>query len=403
VRRTKERNGADLANVSGFVIQTFLAMKKTVLDHIPEHIRKLNPYVPGNAIRQAERESGAAVIKLASNENPFGPSPLAREAIRRAAEKVNRYPDVDASELRAALASLHGLPQEQIFIADGSLGILDILARTLLAPGLNAVSSERSFISYPLVTRAAGARYVTAPMRRHTYHLDGILDAIDENTRVVYLANPNNPTGTMFDADASEAFLSRVPEDVLVVLDEAYYDFAQDFAAQRGIIYSRSLEQVRTCRPNLLVLRTFSKVHGLAGLRIGYGCGDPEFLKYLGRIRNAFSISAVAEAAALAALHDTVHIRRTVENNAAGARWLAERLTEMGVQPVPTSANFLYFEVDEDANAFAKRMQAEGVIVRSLVPWDIPNGIRVSVGSPEQNDEFVRVFKKVGRRDLVIG
>lgn len=387
-------------------------MNKTIFDHIPEHIRKLSPYVPGKAIRHVRRETGAPVIKMASNENPFGPSPLAREAIRRAAVEVNLYPDVDASELRAALASLYDLPRENVFIADGSLGILDVVARTLLAPGLNAVSSERSFISYPLVTRAAGADYVTVPMRgianargvrelglvRHAYDLDAVLAAIDANTRVVYLANPNNPTGTMFDADTTDAFLNRVPEDVLVVLDEAYFEFAADFATQRGITYSRSLDRVRAGRPNLLVLRTFSKIHGLAGLRVGYGCGDPEFLQYLTRVRNAFSVSVVAEAAALAALQDGAHIRRTIENNTAGAAWLAEHLTEMGVQPVPTSANFIYFEVEEDANAFANRMQAEGVIVRSLVPWGIPNGIRVSIGTPEQNEAFVRAFKKVGRQ-----
>jgi histidinol-phosphate aminotransferase len=387
-------------------------MNKTIFDQIPEHIRKLRAYVPGKAIRQAQRESRAAVIKMASNENPFGPSPMAREAMRRAAEEANLYPDIDASELRAALASLHNLPQQNIFIADGSLGILDILARTLLAPGLNAISSERSFISYPLVTRAAGAAYVPVPMRgvpdtrdvrvlgqfRHAYDLDGILAAIDENTRVVYLANPNNPTGTMFDADATARFLSRVPDHVLVVLDEAYYDFAGEFAAQRGITYSRSFDLVRAGRPNLLVLRTFSKVHGLAGLRVGYGCGHPEFLQYLARVRNAFSVSVVAEAAAVAALRDTVHIRRTIENNIAGAAWLSERLEEMGVHPVPTSANFIYFELDEDADAFANRMQAEGVIVRSLVPWGIPNGIRVSIGTPEQNEAFVQAFKKVGRQ-----
>ena len=373
-------------------------MKKTIFDQIPEHIRKLRAYVPGKAIRQAERESRVAVIKMASNENPFGPSPLARDAMRRAAEEANLYPDIDAGELRAALASLHNLPQENIFIADGSLGILDILARTLLAPGLNAVSSERSFISYPLVTRAAGAAYVTVPTRRNSYDLDGILATIDDNTRVVYLANPNNPTGTMFDADATDRFLSRVPDHVLVVLDEAYYDFAIEFAGQQGITYSRSLDLVRAGRPNLLVLRTFSKVHGLAGLRVGYGCGHPDFLQYLARVRNAFSVSVVAEAAAVAALRDTVHIRRTIENNTLGAAWLSERLEEMGVHPVPTSANFIYFELDEDADAFASRMQAEGVIVRSLVPWGVPNGIRVSIGTPEQNEAFVQAFRKVGRQ-----
>jgi histidinol-phosphate aminotransferase len=371
---------------------------KTVLDLIPEQVRRLAPYVPGKAIRQARHESGVAMIKLASNENPYGPSPLAMDAIRRAAAEVNLYPDNDAAELRRALAARHDLAPENIFVADGSLGILDVLARTVLGPGLNAVSSERSFISYPIVTRAAGAEYVTVPMRQHTYDLDAVAAVINDRTRVVFLANPNNPTGTMFDADATDAFLRRVPEHVLVVLDEAYYDFAQHFAAQRGITYSRSLDAVRKGRVNLLVLRTFSKAHGLAGLRIGYACGHPELLQHFARIRNAFSVSVIAEAAALAAMTDEVHIRRTVENNAVGAAWLTEQLPELGLQPVPTSANFLYFELDEDADAFAQRMQSEGVIVRSLVPWGIPNGIRLTIGTPEQNETFVRVFKRVGRQ-----
>jgi histidinol-phosphate aminotransferase len=371
---------------------------KTVLDLIPEQVRRLAPYVPGKAIRQARHESGVAMIKLASNENPYGPSPLAVDAIRRAAVEVNLYPDNEASALRRALAAHHKLAQENIFIADGSLGILDVMARTLLGPGLNAVSSERSFISYPIVTRAAGAEYLTVPMRQHAYDLDAIAAAVDDSTRVVFLANPNNPTGTMFDADATDAFLHRVSEHVLVVLDEAYYDFAQLFAAQRGITYTRSLDHVRSGRVNLLVLRTFSKAHGLAGLRIGYACGHPELLQHFARIRNAFSVSVIAEAAALAAMSDEVHIRRTVDNNAAGAAWLTERLADLGIKPVPTSANFLYFEVDEDADSFARRMQSEGVIVRSLVPWGMPNGIRVTVGSPEQNEMFVRAFKKVGRQ-----
>jgi histidinol-phosphate aminotransferase len=373
-------------------------MNKTILDLIPQHIQVLTGYVPGKSIRQAERESGVAMIKMASNENPLGPSPLAMEAIRRAAMEANLYPDNDSRELRAALASRHNLDQQNIFIADGSLGILDVLARTLLGPGLNAVSSERSFISYPIVTRAAGAAFVTVPMREHTYDLDAIAAAINDNTRLVFLANPNNPTGTMFDADATDAFLRHLPEHVLVVLDEAYCDFAVGFAAERGITYTRSLGHVRGGRLNLVVLRTFSKAHGLAGLRIGYVLGQPELLQYFARLRNAFSVSVVAEAAALAAMRDEAHIRRTVENNAVGAAWLADRLGELGVHTVPTSANFIYFEVDENADAFSKRMEAEGIIVRSLVPWGIPNGIRVSIGTPEENEVFVRAFKKVGRQ-----
>jgi len=375
-------------------------MKKTVLDQIPEHIRALAGYVPGKPLRQAQQETGGAMIKLASNENPFGPSPLALEAIRAAASEVNLYPDNDASELRQALAARHQLDEQQIFIADGSLGILDVIARTLLVPGTNCISSERSFISYPIVTRTIGAQFVGVPMRNDAYDLDAIAEAINEQTRAVILANPNNPTGTMFDADAAETFLNRVPGSVLVVLDEAYSDFAEYFARQRGIAYSRSFEYVRAGRQNVLVLRTFSKAHGLAGIRLGYACGNPELLRYFARVRNSFSISVVAEAAGLAAIRDENHIRKTVENNAVGAAWLMERFKELGIRAVPTSANFIYFTIDEDANAFAKRMQAEGVIVRSLVPWGAPNAIRVSIGTPDENETFVRALKKLVRQTV---
>jgi histidinol-phosphate aminotransferase len=370
-------------------------MKKTVLDQIPEHIRALAGYVPGKPMRQAQKESGIRMIKMASNENPFGPSPLAIEAIRATAAQVNFYPDNDAGELRAVLATRHRLSPEQVFIADGSLGILDVLARTLLVPGTNCISSERSFISYPLVTRTTGAGYVQTPMRNDAYDLDAIAAALNEQTRVVILANPNNPTGTMFHADQAEAFLRRIPESVLVVLDEAYSDFAEYFARQRGQVYSRSFDYVRDGRRNVLVLRTFSKAQGLAGIRLGYACGDPELLRFFAKVRNSFSVSVVAEAAGLAALRDEEHIRKTVENNAVGASWLLDRFAELGVRAIPTNANFIYFTIDENGNDFARRMQAEGVIVRSLAPWGIPNAIRVSIGTPEENETFIRTLKKV--------
>lgn len=368
-------------------------MKRTVLDLIPDHIRALGAYIPGKPLRQAERESGVAMIKMASNENPFGPSPLAIAAIRAAAAEVNLYPDNDATELKFALAERHRLAPDQIFIADGSLGVLDILARTLLGPGLNCITSDRSFISYPIVTESTGARLVRTPMRSNAYDLDAIAASIDENTRVVLLANPNNPTGTMFDADATEAFLARIPDHVLVVLDEAYSDFAEYFAAQRGITYSRSMDYVRAGRPNVAVLRTFSKAHGLAGLRVGYGCAHPELLQYCVRVRNSFSVSVTAEAGALAAIQDTGHIRRTVENNAMGAAWLMEQLSELRIPAAPTSANFIYVEAGDDANNFARRMQAEGIIIRSLAPWSIPRGLRITIGTPEQNQRLVDALR----------
>ena len=368
-------------------------MKKTVFDLIPEHIRALGAYVPGKSMKQAQRESGIQMIKMASNENPFGPSPLAIEAVSAAAREINLYPDNDATELRHALSARHNLAPEQIFIADGSLGILDILARTLLGPGLNCITSERSFISYPIVTQASGARLIMTPMRGDTYDLHAIAARIDDQTRVVILANPNNPTGTMFDANATEEFLKMVPGHVLVVVDEAYSDFAEYFARQRGVTWSRSMDHVRAGRPNVLVLRTFSKAHGLAGLRVGYGCGHPDLLQYFGRVRNSFSVSVTAEAGALAALRDEAHIRRTVENNAVGAAWLLEQMAEIKIRAVPTWTNFIHLDISDNANEAAKRMQAEGVLVRSLVPWGSPNSLRVTVGTPEQNERFVEALK----------
>lgn len=375
---------------------------KTILDLIPQRVRSLTGYVAGKPIKQAERESGIAMIKLASNENPLGPSPLALEAIRAAASEFNYYPDNDGSELRSELAARHSIAPDQIFIADGSNALLDIICRTLLGPGLNAISSERSFISYPIFTHAAGGTYMTVPTMNNGYDLDELAAAINDHTRIVILANPNNPTGTVFNADATETFLRIVPEHILVILDEAYFEFAQYFCSLRGEIYSRSMEYVRERRMNVVVLRTFSKIYGLAGVRLGYACGHPELLQHFARLRSAFSISTVAEAAGLGALKDREHVRRTLENNAAGAAWLAERFSEMGLPLGPINTNFIYFESEENADVLARKMQAEGVIVRSLVPWGIPNGIRVTIGTPEQNEKFVRALKKNIRQKVAL-
>jgi histidinol-phosphate aminotransferase len=360
---------------------------------VPEHIRALGPYTPGKPIRQAKRESGVDMVKMASNENPFGPSPRAIDAIRSCAAAVHLYPDNDSTELRARLAERHQVAAENVIVTDGSTAALDLLARALLAPGLNAITSERSFIVYPIATRAAGGTLIQVPTRDDGFDLDAIAAAIDANTRLIFIANPNNPTGTMFNADGFERFLAQVRDHVVVVLDEAYADFGAAFAAERGMVYSRSLDHVRAGRRNLVVLRTFSKAHGLAGLRVGYAFGDSELLQYVARVKTAFSVSAVAESAALAALADEEHIRRTVENNRAGAAQLTAALRAMGMRVVPTSANFIFFEC-EDSLAVAKRIQADGVIVRPLAAWGIPNAIRVTIGTPEQNQRFLAALKK---------
>jgi histidinol-phosphate aminotransferase len=367
---------------------------------VPEHVRSLGGYTPGKSRRLAKQESSVDCIKMASNENPFGPSPKAVEAMRAALGEANFYPDNDVSELRGKLAKHHGVTSENIAPAAGSTALLGIIARTLLAPGLNAITSERSFIIYPIATQAAGGKLIQVPMRDNGFDLDAVGAAVDHNTRIIYLANPNNPTGTIVTAAEIDEFLDKVPDHVVVILDEAYHDFAQYFARLRRVDYSHALDYVKQGR-KLVVLRTFSKAHGLAGVRVGYGIGPAEFMSYLARMRTTFSVSTVAQAAALAALEDEPHIERTLRNNAEQAQRLTDGLAQLGFHTVPTWANFLYCELHEDAAAIAKQMQAEGIIIRPLGPWGAPTAIRITIGTPEQNAIFLKAFKKVMERATV--
>jgi histidinol-phosphate aminotransferase len=342
------------------------------------------------------------LIKLDSNENPFGPSPGAIDAMRNALPTANIYPDDDCGQLRLKLAAHHSLPPEQVLVTAGSTALLSLLCQTLLAPGRRAVTSERSFIVYSMAVQATGAEMVEAPMRDDSYDLDAILAAIDSNTRLVFLANPNNPTGTVLEAATVERFLAQVPGHVVVVLDEAYYEFAMHFATLRRTKYPNSLDYVRQ-GAGVVVLRTFSKAHGLAGLRIGYGLGPAELLGYCARMRNTFSVSSAAQAAAMAALDDHGHVQRAVENNAFQSRSVAQALEAMGYRVVPTSANFLFCDLGENAAAIAGRLQEEGVAVRPLGHWGAPNCIRVTIGTPEQNQSFVYAMRCLKSGDSTDG
>jgi histidinol-phosphate aminotransferase len=355
-----------------------------------------------NNTTPAALERRSRLIKLDSNENPFGPSARAVDAMKSTLGAANSYPDDDCSPLRLKLAAHHGLPPDQVLVTAGSTGMLSLLCQTLLAPGLNAVTSERSFIVYSMAVQAAGAHLVEVPMRDDGFDLEAILAAIDPNTRIVFLANPNNPTGTMLEADVVEGFLERLPGHVVLVLDEAYYEFALHFAALRKITYSNSLDYVRQ-GASVVVLRTFSKAHGLAGLRVGYGLGPAELLGYCARMRNTFSVSSVAQAAALAALDDYLHIQRVVENNALQSRVLTQGLLGLGYRVVPTAANFVYCDLREDATAIANRLQDEGVAVRPLGHWGAPNCIRVTIGTPEQDQTFLQAAGRVGLRGSAAG
>jgi histidinol-phosphate aminotransferase len=362
-------------------------------DLVSKPAREMGSYIPGALPRQAA-DARPRIIKLDSNENPFGPSPRALEAMRLAMATAHSYPDDDCAELRDKLATHHSVPPEQIIVTAGSTALLSLLCHTMLGPGLNAVTSERSFIVYSMAVHAAGAQLIETPMREDGFDLGAMLAAINEDTRLVFLANPNNPTGTMVEAAAVDEFLAEVPGHVVVVLDEAYYEFALQFAAQRKIEYSRSLDNLRQ-GASVMVLRTFSKVHGLAGLRVGYGLGPAELVAYCARMRDAYSVSAVAQAAALAALDDQNYIGKVVSNNSAQARTMGVGLSELGYRVVPTSANFLYCDVGEDAADFAERLRGEGVSVRGLGVWGAPSCVRISIGTPEQNQFLLSATRKV--------
>jgi histidinol-phosphate aminotransferase len=353
------------------------------------------PSSPSANLAQANAEF--PMIRLDANENPFGPSPLAMEAAVAALNSSNLYPDDDSIPLRRKLADVHQIPGEQILITAGSTQMLSLLCQTLLGPGLNAITSERSFVVYGMAVRASGAQMIEAPMRGDHIDLAAILELINEHTRLIFLANPNNPTGTMLDAESIEQFIAELHSHVLIVLDEAYYEFAAHFAEKRKVNYSRSLEYVRRME-NVVVLRTFSKVHGLAGLRIGYGMGPAELMNYCARMRNTFSVSSIAHAAALGATADQDYVLETLANNTEQAQILGVGLSELGFHVLPTWANFLYCNLGQEAASFAHRLREQGISVRPLEAWGAPGCIRVSIGTPQQNDVFLRAAQEIARR-----
>ena len=355
---------------------------------VPPYIRELAPYVPGKPIEEVERELNMHAIKLASNENPLGASPLAIAAAQKALAASNRYPDGSGFYLREALAKKHGIPVESIILGGGSTELIDLSARIALVPGDCGVTSYGSFPLYYIAIRATGASFLDVPMRDYQFDLEAIARDLPEETKLIFLANPNNPTGTMFSADNLDTFLARVPEHILVVLDEAYYDYVDDPN------YSRSIEVVRGGR-NLIVLRTFSKVYGLAGLRIGYGIGPAALLAEMNKIRGPFNTSGVAQAAALAALDDTEHVRRSVESNRAGLAQMASGLHSLKIKFVPSVANFLLVIFGTDTEPLVEELLKHGVIVRPMRWMGFPTALRVTVGTHEENEKFLRALAEV--------
>jgi histidinol-phosphate aminotransferase len=354
--------------------------------------REMGGYEPGIPTRSVTTEPN--LIRLDSNENPLGPSPRAIEAMRRALGEAHAYPDNDCTALSSKLSELHQIPADQILVTAGSTGMLSRLCHTLLAPGLNALTSKKSFVVYGMAVRATGAELIETPTRNDGFDLTAILRAINDRTRLVLLANPNNPTGTMLDVDELERFISKVPGHVVVVLDEAYHEFAAHFAERRKVEYSRSLTYLRK-GASVVVLRTFSKAHGLAGLRIGYGLGPAELIAYCRRMQDTYSVSSVAQAAALAALDDEEHVTRSVSHNAEQADRLRIGLSELRFRVVPTWANFLYCDLRQDAAAISQRLREQGISVRPLGAWGAPTCIRISIGTVPQNEKLLEAMRGI--------
>jgi histidinol-phosphate aminotransferase len=363
-------------------------VNRSAADLVPDFIRELSPYVPGRPIEEVERELKTHAIKLASNENPLGPSPRAIEAAQKALRDSNRYPDGGGVYLREALSNKHNISADNILLGGGSTELIDLSARLVLRMGDCGVTSYGSFPLYHIAVRATGARYLEVPMRGHHFDLDAMARELPAETKLVFLANPNNPTGTMFTADDLDAFLARIPDQVLIVLDEAYCDYVDHPN------YSRAVDLVKQGR-NLVVLRTFSKVYGLAGLRIGYGIGPADLLAEMNKIRGPFNTSGVAQAAARAALEDSEHVRRSLESNRAGLTQLSGGLKKLGVEFVPSSANFVLAEFSYETEGLAAALLKRGVIVRPMSWMGFPKAIRVTVGTAAENEKFLRALADV--------
>jgi histidinol-phosphate aminotransferase len=358
-----------------------------VIDQVPEYIRSLVPYAPGKPIEEVEREIGVAnSIKLASNENPLGPSPLALAAMRQKLAQLHLYPDGDCFYLKDALAAKLHVSSDQLIFGNGSNEIIELAIRTFMRAGDEAVMARQAFVVYKLVVQAMGGISKEVPLRNFTYDLEAIGEAINAKTRIIFLANPNNPTGTIYREPQWKAFLKQVPTDLMIIVDEAYFEYVEAADYPNSLQYH---QQGKT----LLTLRTFSKLYGLAGLRIGYGIAENEIISLMHRVRQPFNVNAPAQWAALAALDDREHVRRSLESNRQGLRYLIGEFARLGIEYVPSHANFILLRVGKGEEVF-NRLLAQGIIVRPMAGYQLPEYIRVTVGTMDENRKFIDGLKK---------
>lgn len=360
-----------------------------ISDFAPRHVKSIAPYQPGKPISELAREFGldeAGIIKLASNENPLGVSPLAQRAIGKVLEDLSRYPDGNGFELKQALEWRFRVPADRVVLGNGSNDVLDLAARAFLTPGDEAIYSQHAFAVYPLAVQAIGARGVEVPARDYGHDIEAMARAVNPKTRLVFIANPNNPTGTMVAAERLETFIASLPAHVLVVLDEAYNEYLPTEVRVETVPW---LDRY----PNLVITRTLSKIYGLAGLRVGYAFAAAEVADLMNRVREPFNVNSVALAAAAAALGDTEFVRKSYEVNRAGMKQLTEGLCALGLTFIPSYGNFVTFEVRDAAVVFRRLLEA-GVIVRPLGGYGMPNHLRVTVGLESENSRFLDSLKQ---------
>jgi histidinol-phosphate aminotransferase len=346
-------------------------------------IAGLTPYVPGKPVSELERELGIRdSVKLASNENPLGPGPRARDAIAAVLSELGRYPDGGGYELRRAIADHHGVSPAAITIGNGSNDVLDLVARAFLQPGAESVFSEHAFAVYPIATQSVGATARVAKARDYGHDLAAMSKLVTDKTRVVWIANPNNPTGTWLRAEALKSFIGSLPRTCVVVVDEAYTEYVSEPD------FPDATHWVETF-PNLIVIRTFSKAHGLAALRVGYGISDPRLADLLNRVRQPFNVNALAQAAASAAIADREHVRASVELNRAGMKQLTEAFERLGLAYIPSVGNFVTVDFGRPASPINEALLRRGIIVRPVANYGLPNHLRISIGLEEENARFI--------------
>ena len=351
-------------------------------------IQSLHPYQPGKPIEELERELGiSGIIKLASNENPLGLAESARQALSEVLPELSRYPDGNGFLLKNALQEKMSVSSDQITLGNGSNDVLDLLARTFAGPGKEVVFSEYAFAVYPIVTLAVNAIPVVVPAQEWGHDLDAMARAITNKTALVFLANPNNPTGTYFDKPTFEIFMGKVPENVVVVLDEAYFEYVGKADYPSGLSYLDSF-------PNLVVTRTFSKAYGLAGLRVGYSVSTPDIADLLNRVRQPFNVNIPAIVAAKAVLDDDVYLKQSLEINSKGLSQLEQGISGLGFEAIPSVGNFITANFSKDATEINIRLLHNGVIVRPVANYKMPTCLRISVGLPEENKRFLDVLKE---------